>query len=242
MSYGMKSILRIGSLRSPPPIRLRRTSPRESVSHDSQVALLPYESCSLATPVQGAEQNTAKHSLHKYLYSKHGLLCPLEEGERWWRQPPKGDCISSSGARLACFPPPTGRLYVFRRQRRYKKWRRRRRTSPAQRYYITPEGGRPEPACKAKPITGRTLGAQGQRPGGAINPRPRKTTVGRLNGRPFYGQSKGQLRPTCTSYTGCAHQPSGIQESAAPVPIPVPLPAIPIPPLFLLLQTFSLSL
>ena len=27
-----------------------------------------------------------------------------------------------------------------------------------------------EPACKAKPITGRTLAAQGQRPGGAINP------------------------------------------------------------------------
>ena len=26
-----------------------------------------------------------------------------------------------------------------------------------------------EPACKAKPITGRTLGTQGQRPGGAIN-------------------------------------------------------------------------
>ena len=55
VSYGMISILRIGSLRSPPPIRLRRTSPRESVSHDSQVASLPYESCSLATPVQGAE-------------------------------------------------------------------------------------------------------------------------------------------------------------------------------------------
>lgn len=55
VSYGMIGILRIGSLRSPPPIRLRRTSPRESVSHDSQVALLPYESCSLATPMQGAE-------------------------------------------------------------------------------------------------------------------------------------------------------------------------------------------
>ena len=54
-SYGMKNILLTGSLRSPPPIRLRRTSPRESVSHDSQVASLPYESCSLATPVQGAE-------------------------------------------------------------------------------------------------------------------------------------------------------------------------------------------
>ena len=44
-------------------------------------------------------------------------------------------------------------------------------TSPAQRYYIPPEGESPQPACKAKPITGRTLGAQGQRPGGAINPR-----------------------------------------------------------------------
>ena len=55
MSYGMIGILLIGSLRSPPSIRLRRTSPRESVSHDSQVASLPYESCSLATPVQGAE-------------------------------------------------------------------------------------------------------------------------------------------------------------------------------------------
>ena len=55
VSYGMISIMRIGSLRSPPPFRLRRTSPRESVSHDSQVASLPYESCSLATPVQGEE-------------------------------------------------------------------------------------------------------------------------------------------------------------------------------------------
>ena len=84
VSYGMISILVIGSLRSPPPIRLRRTfhlkvkrltmicaslallqimfavHPRESVSHDSQVALLPYESCSLATPVQGAEQAVLK--------------------------------------------------------------------------------------------------------------------------------------------------------------------------------------
>ena len=77
MSYGMKSILRIGSLRSPPPypaapdfhLKVKRLTmifaslallqimfavhPRESVSHDSQVALLPYESCSLATPSGG---------------------------------------------------------------------------------------------------------------------------------------------------------------------------------------------
>ena len=79
VSYGMISMLVIGSLRSPPPIRaapdfhlkVKRLTmicaslallqimfavhPRESVSHDSQVALLPYESCSLATPMQGAE-------------------------------------------------------------------------------------------------------------------------------------------------------------------------------------------
>ena len=41
------------------------------------------------------------------------------------------------------------RLYGFRRQRRHKKWRRRRRTSLAQRYYIPPEGGSPEPVREA---------------------------------------------------------------------------------------------
>ena len=86
----------------------------------------------------------------------------------------RGKGGGASHQRGIAFPTPAGRLYGFRRQRRYKKWRRRRRTSPAQRYYITPEGESPQPACKAKPITGRTLGAQGQRPGGAINPHARK--------------------------------------------------------------------
>gem|GEM_PF-1708049 len=77
VSYSMIRILVIGSLRSPPPIRaapdfhlkVKRLTmicaslallqimfavhPRESVSHDSQVASLPYESCSLATSMQG---------------------------------------------------------------------------------------------------------------------------------------------------------------------------------------------
>ena len=38
-------------------------------------------------------------------------------GGRWWRQPPKGECISSSGARLACFPTPAGRLSRFYHRR-----------------------------------------------------------------------------------------------------------------------------
>ena len=95
------------------------------------------------------------------------------------------------------------RLYGFRRQRRHKKWRRRRRTSPADtvsqpigkpfngqakgllwltwrsyagppQYFIPPEGGALNPSGRRQPVPDRTLGAQVQRPGGAINPRPRK--------------------------------------------------------------------
>ena len=105
----------------------------------------------------------------------------------------KGECIST----------PAGRLYGFRRQRRYKKWRRRRRTSPVgtvsqpigkpfngqakgllwltwrsyagtPQYFIPPEGGALNPSGRRQPVRDRTLGTQGQRPGGAINPHARK--------------------------------------------------------------------
>ena len=108
------------------------------------------------------------------------LACPLRRfpfaahrtaGERWWRQPPKGGSHYSSKARLACFPTPAGRLYGFRRQRRYKKWRRRRRTSPAQRYYITPEGGALNPPVRRSRSQAEPLAPRAERPGGAINPR-----------------------------------------------------------------------
>jgi hypothetical protein len=93
------------------------------------------------------------------------LLSHRSAGERWWRQPPKGDCIFS----------PAGRLYCFRCQRQHKKWRPKgRRTSPAERYYIPPEGGALNLSGRRQSVPDRTLGAQGQRPGGAINPRPRK--------------------------------------------------------------------
>ena len=39
-------------------------------------------------------------------------------------------------------------------------------------YYIPPEGGALNPSGRRQPVPDRTLGAQGQRPGGAINPRP----------------------------------------------------------------------
>ncbi len=66
---------------------------------------------------------------------------------------------------------PAGRLYGFRRQRQYKKWRRRRRTSPAQRYYITPEGGALNPPVRRSRSQVEPLAPRAERPGGAINPR-----------------------------------------------------------------------
>ena len=87
---------------------------------------------------------------------------------------PRGEGGGASHQRGNAFPTPAGRLYGFRRQRRYKKWRRRRRISPAQRYYIPPEGGALNPSGRRQPVPDRTLGAQGQRPGGAINPHARK--------------------------------------------------------------------
>ena len=94
------------------------------------------------------------------------------------------------------FPRPPGWLYGFRRQRRYKKWRRRRRTSPAQRYYITPEGG-------------------------ALNPPVRRS---RSQAEPLAPRAKGPAAPsTLTPVRAC--QPSGIQPRAAQVPVPpVPQP------------------
>ena len=63
-------------------------------------------------------------------------------------------------------------------------------------------GRSPQPACKAKPITGRTLGAQGQRPGGAINPHARKgvSTFGntgkhRLSPGPDPNRAERRLNP-----------------------------------------------
>ncbi len=95
-------------------------------------------------------------------------------GGRWWRQPPKGVHFLARRA-VVWFSSGEARLSGFRRQRRHLYWRPQgRRTSPAQRYYITPEGESPQPACKAKPITVRTLAAQGQRPGGWLNPHARK--------------------------------------------------------------------
>ena len=106
VSYVMIGILLIGSLRLPPPIRLRRTSPRESVSHDSQVASLPYESCSLATP-SGGQNKAPQSNPFTQRIAKNKVPPP---GGRWWRQPPKGVHFRRPQGGCEGFPTGEARL------------------------------------------------------------------------------------------------------------------------------------
>ena len=76
-----------------------------------------------------------------------------------------GGAATKGGA----FPTPAGRLYGFIQTGAF--YNLEAPTSPAQRYYIPSEGGALNPSGRRQPVPDRTLGAQGQRPGGAINPR-----------------------------------------------------------------------
>ena len=87
-----------------PLSRFAGLSPRESVSHDSQVALLPYESCSLATPSGGQNKPLYVPPQSHVAQQQASIVPPLQRGERWWRQPPKG---------VPHFHRPPGRLYGF---------------------------------------------------------------------------------------------------------------------------------
>ena len=118
------------------------------------------------------------------------LACPLRRFP--FAAPPNCGGSPAKRARGNAFPTPAGRLYGFRRQRRHKKWRRRRRTSPAQRYYITPEGKSPQPVREASADPGQN---------------------------PWRPGPKGPAAPSTLAAKPC--QPSGILESIAPVPVPI---------------------
>ena len=79
------------------------------------------------------------------------------------------------------FRRPSGRLYGFRRQRRHKKWRLWRRTSPAQRYYITPEGESPQPVREASADPGQNP----WRPGPEARRRHQPSQRSRVNLREY---------------------------------------------------------
>ena len=141
MSYGMISILLISRCAAPPypaaPDFLHRkachTILRSLCSLTNRVPLPPHP---------GDRINRSMLSCRKMaplLSTRSAPAC----GGKVVAPATKGGCIASSKARLACFPSGEARSSGFRRQRRHKKWRPsiRAPTSPAQRYYITPEGG-----------------------------------------------------------------------------------------------------
>ena len=87
----------------------------------------------------------------------------------------KGGMHFLERSEVGLFPSGEARLYGLCRQRRHKKWRPIGRP-PRQRsdtIYL-PRARALNPSGRRQPVPDRTLGAQGQRPGGAINPRPRK--------------------------------------------------------------------
>ena len=119
-------------------------------------------------------------------------------------------------------PSPAGRLYGFRRQRRYKNWRRRRRTSPAGTVSQPIDKPFNEQAKGLLWLTWRSYAGPPQYyitpEGGALNPPVRRS---RSQAEPWQPRAKGPAAgSTLTPVRAC--QPSGIQASTALIPVPVP--------------------
>ena len=75
----------------------------------------------------------------------------------------RGKGGGASHQRGNTFPRPQGGCKGFSRQRRHLYWRPKgRHTSPAERYFIPPEGGALNPSGRRQPVPDRTLGAQGR--------------------------------------------------------------------------------
>ena len=106
---------------------------------------------------------------------------------------------------MACFPSGEARLYGFRRQRRHKKWRPKgRRTSPAQRYYITPEGESPQPVREASAGPGQNPWRPGPKARRRHQPSPAKAGV---NLREYWkAPPRSRPRPRCRRLNPHAHQ------------------------------------
>ena len=92
------------------------------------------------------------------------------------------------------FSSGEARLSGFRRQRRPKNWRPPRApTSPAQRYYITPEGGSPEPVREASAGPGQNP----WRPGPEARRRHQPSRRSRVNLREYWkAPSRSRPRPS----------------------------------------------
>ena len=88
------------------------------------------------------------------------------------------------------FPRPQGGCMVFAAKGGIKNGARKGAHLASAAVLYNYPGRSPEPACKAMPITGRTLGAQGRQARRAINPRPQGlSTSGNTASRRFLPKS-----------------------------------------------------
>ncbi len=149
-----------------------------------------------------------KSALRDWLSVSYGMKSITSISHLRWISPlwcltaPKGGNLLRPPGRLACFPTPAGRLYGFRHQRRYKKWRRRRRTSPAQRYYITPEGESPQPVREASAGPGQNP----WHPGPKARRRHQPSRRSRVNLREYWKAPSGPDRAEGALWT----RPQGV--------------------------------
>ena len=74
-----------------------------------------------------------------------------------------GGCLNSSAARLACFPRAKPGCPVLAAKGGIKNGAHEGAHLASAAILHTSRGRSPQTACKAKPITGRTLGAQGRK-------------------------------------------------------------------------------
>ena len=82
-------------------------------------------------------------------------------------------------------------------------------------YFIPPEGGALNLPVRRQPITGRTLGARGQRPGGAINLHAHQgvSTFGNTASRQFFTKTQGFPDAASFIKNKKIPYPAGIQRS-----------------------------
>ena len=154
MSYGMIGILLTGSLRSPPPFRLRRTFP-----HPGDRINRSMLSCKGMAPLL---------STHSAPACGGKVVAPATKGGMHFLERSEVGLFSSGEARL----------FGFHRQRRHKKWRPSRApTSPAQRYYISPEGESPQPVREASAGPGQNPWRPGPEARRRHQPSPAKAGV-----------------------------------------------------------------
>ena len=171
MSYGMIGILLIGSLRSPPPIRLRRTSPCSGGRINCSMLfcrdMVPWLSIHSPTTKWG-EGGGASHQRGGMHFRRPQDSCKGFSRQRRHKK----WCQKRRTSPAGTVSQPIGK--PFNGQAKGLLWLTWRSYAGPPQYIYLPRAEARSPSGRRQPVPDRTFGAQGQRTGGAINPHARK--------------------------------------------------------------------